>query len=98
MESSVHSFLLTVKRIYDYLYDTSHAIDDFIATGANNLNEMPDLSSEADEFDYDDQNTDFFNVGKKVKIDLRDMDYISWKREMDEDIDNLQLLILMKRS
>lgn len=95
MESSVHSFLLTVKRIYDYLYDTSHAIDDFIATGANNLNEMPDLSSEADEFDYDDQNTDFFNVGKKVKIDLRDMDYISWKREMDEDIDNLQLLILM---
>ena len=95
MESSVHSFLLTVKRIYDYLYDTSHAIDDFIATGANNLNEMPDLSSEADEFDYDDQNTDFFNVGKKVKIDPRDMDYISWKREMDEDIDNLQLLILM---
>ena len=95
MESSVHSFLLTVKRIYDYLYDTSHAIDDFITTGANNLNEMPDLSGEADEFDYDDQNTDFFNVGKKVKIDLRDMDYISWKREMDEDIDNLQLLILM---
>ena len=95
MESSVHSFLLTVKRIYDYLYDTSHAIDDFIATGANSLNEMPDLSGEADEFDYDDQNTDFFNVGKKVKIDLRDMDYISWKREMDEDIDNLQLLILM---
>ena len=92
MESSVHSFLLTVKRIYDYLYDTSHAIDDFIATGANSLNEMPDLSGEADEFDYDDQNTDFFNVGKKVKIDLRDMDYISWKREMDEDIDNLQLL------
>ena len=77
MESSVHSFLLTVKRIYDYLNDTSHVIDDFIATGANNLNEMPDLSDEADEFDYDDQNTDFFNVGKKVKIDLRDMDYIS---------------------
>lgn len=68
MESSVHSFLLTVKRIYDYLYDTSHAIDDFIATGANSLNEMPDLSGEADEFDYDDQNTDFFNVGKKSRL------------------------------
>lgn len=95
MESSVHSFLLTVKRIYDYLCDTSQAIDDFIATGTNNLDALRDLSSEADEFDYDDQNTDFFNVGKKVKIDLRDMDYISWKREMDEDIDNLQLLILM---
>lgn len=95
MESSVHSFLLTVKRIYDYLSDTAHAIDDFIATGTNKLDEMPDLSSKADEFDYDDQNTDFFNVGKKVKVDLRDMDYISWKRDMDEDIENLQLLILM---
>lgn len=95
MESSVHSFLLTVKRIYNYLYDTAHAIDDFIVTGTNKLNEMPDLSSKADEFDYDDQNTDFFNVGKKVKIDLRDMDYVSWKRDMDEDIENLQLLILM---
>lgn len=95
MESSVHSFLLTVKRIYNYLYDTSQAIDDFITTGTNNLDNMRDLSSETDEFDYDDQNTDFFNVGKKVRIDLRDMDYISWKREIDDDIDNLQLLILM---
>lgn len=95
MESSVHSFLLTVKRIYDYLSDTAHAIDDFIATGTNKLDEMPDLSSKAAEFDYDDQNTDFFNVGKKGKVDLRDMDYISWKRDMDEDIENLQLLILM---
>ena len=77
MESSVHSFLLTVKRIYDYLYDTSHAIDDFISTGANNLNEMPDLSDEADEFDYDDQNTDFFNVGKKVKIRFHILDQLS---------------------
>lgn len=95
MESSVHSFLLTVRRIYDYLYDTAQAIENFIANGTGNLEEMRDLSGEIHDFDYDDQNTDFFNVGKKVRIDLRDMDYISWKRELDEDLENLQLLILM---
>lgn len=95
MESSVHSFLLTVKRIYNYLHNISQAIDIFIATGANNLNEVHDLSNNTNEFDYDDQNTDFFNIGKKVKIDLHDMDYISWKREIDEDIETLQLLITM---
>jgi Superfamily II DNA/RNA helicases, SNF2 family len=95
MESSVHSFLLTVKRIYDFLHDTSQAIETFIKEGKTILEEMRDLSDASEDFDYDDQNTDFFSVGKKIKIDLRDMDYISWKREIDEDIENLQLLILM---
>lgn len=95
MESSVHSFLLTVRRIHDYLYTTSQTIEQFIADGDANLDEMRDLSGVAADFDDDDQNTDFFSVGKKVKIDLRDMDYISWKREIDADIENLQLLISM---
>jgi ERCC4-related helicase/Fe-S-cluster formation regulator IscX/YfhJ len=95
MESSVHSFLLTVKRVYEYLYDTRETIDAFIAGKDVNLDEMSDLSASVQDFDDDDQNTDFFSVGKKVKIDLRDMDYVSWKRDIDEDLDNLQLLILM---
>lgn len=95
MESSVHSFLLTVRRIYDYLYDTSRIIEDFMANGNGNIEEMRDLSAVAENFDDDDQNTDFFSVGKKVKIDLRDMDYISWKRDIDEDLKNLRQLIQM---
>ena len=95
MESSVHSFLLTVRRIYDFLYDTSQIIEQFMQDGSGTLDEMRDLSGTTGDFDFDDQNTDFFSVGKKVKIDLRDMDYISWKRDIDNDIENLQLLILM---
>lgn len=95
MESSVHSFLLTVKRVYGYLYDTSQIIEQFINSGTGNLNEMTDLSAEESEFDDDDQNTDFFTVGKKVQIDIRDMDYISWKRDIDDDLDTLSLLIGM---
>lgn len=95
MESSVHSFLLTVRRVYAYLYDTSQVIESFVSNGTGSLDEMRDLSGVSEDFDYDDQNTDFFSVGKKVQIDLRDMDYISWKRDMEEDLENLQLLILM---
>ena len=54
MESSVHSFLLTVRRIYDYLYDTSQAIEQFMMDGTGDLDEMRDLSAVADDFDYDD--------------------------------------------
>ena len=95
MESSVHSFLLTVRRIYDYLLSTTQTIEQFMADGTGDLEEIQDLSGAAADFDYDDQNTDFFSVGKKIKIDLRDMDYISWKREIDADIETLQLLIAM---
>ena len=95
MESSVHSFLLTIRRIYDYLYDTSQIIADFMEIGNGCLEEMRDFSSAVEDFDDDDQNTDFFGVGKKVKIDLRDIDYISWKRDIDEDLEELGLLILM---
>ena len=94
MESSVHSFLLTVKRIYKYLYDTSDLLGDFIQKGKGVINGAVDLSGAASDFDYDDQNTDFFTSGKKVNIDLRDVDCISWKREIDADIDVLQGLIL----
>lgn len=96
MESSVHSFLLTVRRIHDFLSQTSQSIQLFMDGQENgNLDDMRDLSGVSGDFDDDDQNTDFFRVGKKIKIDLHDMDYISWKREIDEDLDNLQLLILM---
>ena len=95
MESSVHSFLLTVQRICDYLSETSSIIEQFNTNGIGNLEEMTDLSGVSSEFDYDDLNTDLFTIGKKVRIDLRDMDYTRWKREIDEDIENLKLLMLM---
>ena len=47
------------------------------------------------EFDGDDANTDFFeNSGKKLDIDLADMDYISWRERLVEDAEILQLLSL----
>ncbi len=75
--------------------DTSDAIDRFQKDGKGKLNELTDLSNAATDFDEDDQNTDIFTVGKKVQIDLRDMDYLSWQREIKADVDVLETLIHM---
>ena len=47
------------------------------------------------EFDMDDSNTEYFAVGKKVKIELADMDYKSWRTELKADAEVLELLTLM---
>ena len=43
----------------------------------------------------EDGSTDYFTVGKKVKIDLADMDYKTWRAELQQDAENLELLTLM---
>lgn len=91
MESSVHSFMMTVKRIYNLYYDTIEQIDGFQPGFTISAQDI----AGADDFDLDDQNTDMFNVGKKFKIDLRDMDYISWRRDLKADLDILELLLYM---
>lgn len=94
MESSVHSFRMTVERISNYIFDTVKMIEDYErGTLSGTVREMRDISNV--DFDLDDQNMDVFNVGKKFRIDLRDMDFLSWKRELQADLEILELLILM---
>lgn len=91
MESSVHSFKLTVSRIYNAYYDTVQQIDAFRPGASISVQNV----AGADDFDLDDQNTELFSVGKIFKIDLRDMDYVSWRHDLQSDLEVLQLLILM---
>ena len=92
LESSVHAFRLTIDRIRKLIEDTVATIDGY-QSGKCVLN-LTEISN-GEDFDDDDQNTDLFSVGKKVKIDLADMDYVSWKRELEKDAENLELLSLM---
>lgn len=94
MESSVHSFNLTLKRIYSLIDSTIHSIDTYDKTSSVRL-ELTDIS-DVDEFDSEDQNGDeLFTFGKKVKIDIGDMDYKSWRDSLAKDRDTLELLTLM---
>ena len=94
MESSVYSFMLTVQRIHDLINDTIYKIDTYDKT----VNVQLDLFEikDVDEFDAEDQNgEDLYTFGKKVKIDLGDMDYMSWRTTLDRDLQTLDLLLLM---
>ena len=92
LESSVASFRLTVGRIKTLISDTIEKIKNYSSGDlVLDLNEI----SGTEDLDYDDQNTDLFSVGKKVKIDLADMDYVSWMRELEKDAENLELLSIM---
>ncbi|WP_418816820.1 helicase-related protein [Pseudoruminococcus massiliensis] len=94
MESSVYSFNLTLKRIKDLIESTINTIDRFDKHSSVNL-DLTDISN-VDEFDDEDQNTDdIFSLGKKVKIDLADMDYVSWRKSLAKDAEVLELLTLM---
>lgn len=94
MESSVFSFNLTLKRIKELIENTIEIIDQYDKHSSMKL-ELKDIS-DSDEFDSDDQNNDeLFTFGKKVKIDLADMDYKSWKNELSKDQEVLELLTLM---
>ena len=92
LESSVYAFRLTVERIRNYIGSTIEAIDNY-KDGQLSM-DMLEITG-ADDFDYDDQNTDLFSVGKKVRIDLGDMDYVTWRRELASDCEYLDILLNM---
>ena len=94
MESSVYSFNLTLKRILGLIDSTIHSIDTYDKTSSVKL-ELTDIS-DIDEFDAEDQNgEELFTFGKKVKIEIGDMDYKSWRDSLVKDRDVLELLTLM---
>lgn len=92
LESSVNSFQLTLKRIQSLINDTIEGINRFEKYGNNNI-DLYEVSEA--ELDMDDSNTEYFSVGKKVKIDIVDMDYKSWRIELKKDAEILELLTLM---
>ncbi|MGO5292180.1 helicase-related protein [Porcincola sp. LCP21S3_C12] len=92
LESSVSSFRLTLERIRSLIMETINGITQYEKYGEANIDMY---EADSNDFDMEDQNTDYFSVGKKVKIDLADMDYKSWKEVLQKDADTLELLILM---
>lgn len=92
LESSVNSFRLTLQRILSLIKDTIYAINCFEDYGYTDISMY---ESTGDDWDMDDENTEYFTVGKKVKINLSDMDWKTWRVELQEDADILELLTLM---
>ena len=92
LESSVNSFRLSLGRIQTLINDTIERINRYEEYGDIDIDtyEVSDR-----DLDLDDSNTDYFTVGRKVKIDLADMDYWTWREELQEDADTLERLTSM---
>lgn len=92
LESSVNSFRLTLERISDYMKETLDAIARYQSGDRRvSVDDYEDVDGDEDEQD--------FMIGKKKnRILLEDMDYISWQREIKEDLDVISLLLTMLES
>ena len=87
LESSVNSFRLTLGRITDYIEQTLSVI-------SKKNDGAIDVTSFTDDLDSNDSENDPF-VGKKSKINLRDIDVVRWSNDLRHDLEILKLLLLM---
>ncbi|GHV41181.1 hypothetical protein FACS1894187_22740 [Synergistales bacterium] len=91
LESSVYSFRMTLDRIRELINGMIGKIDHY--SGGASIVDVAELNNT--DFDFDDQNTDFLSYGKNRRIDLADMDYLSWREQLAADAEILNLLALM---
>ena len=95
LESSVYAFRLTLDRVRKLIDETLATIERYQGgMHALDLTDLTGLPNVAD-FDDDDLNTNLFEVGRKVRINLADMDHISWRRDLEQDAKTLGHLARM---
>ena len=92
LESSVNSFRLTLERIRNYMQETLDAIARY-QSGDKRIS-----VDDYEDVDGDEDEQDFMIGKKKNRILLEDMDYISWQREIKEDLEVIRLLLTMLES
>lgn len=93
LESSVHSFRLTLQRILNLMQQRVSQIDEYerLGTMAGAL----DAGIDENDFEPDDLDTLDFEVGGKQKFDIADLDWKSWRRDMCDDINTIEGLLFM---
>ena len=86
MESSVNSFRITLRRILDGCVDLRGRLEN---VGASVNYDMRGTDTEFD----DDDDAEEFVAGGKVHVDLRDVDALRLRQDLDYDIEKLRLLL-----
>ncbi|MFD4779710.1 helicase-related protein [Rhodococcus qingshengii] len=83
LESSVDSFRLTLSKIENTAERTLSRLDSHAASAANVGTDLSDLDLDID--DEEDANIEALSFGEKIKIDLDDIDIVSWRRDLWND-------------
>ena len=87
MESSIHSFGLTVEKIYGRIKDTLEIIE------RHEGEYHPALNIEELDFDEEGLDTQDLIFGSKVKVLLQDMDLIKWRQDLEQDSEELAKIL-----
>ena len=80
MESSIHSFTLTINKLLNQVESLLSKIDDHDSDliDALNIEELQDIELESTELEQ-------FMIGNKTKVLLQDMDLIRFRQELEAD-------------
>ena len=95
MESSVYSFRLTVERVRASICAALQKIDSFTQHRLANVQVDTGTDFSGADFDMEEES---FVVGKKVPIELSDMDIVSWGHSLLHDKECLDELLGMVQS
>lgn len=91
LESSVDAFRITLSKML-YKIDTTikeiDKFDDYISSQITSYQGVANI-----DLDEDDWLDEEFNIGEKIKINLSDMDRISWREDLCHDSDIIRYLL-----
>ena len=91
LESSVDAFRITLSKMLDKIDTTIQQIDKFDNYVSNQFTSYREIKNiDLDEDDWLDEE---FSIGDKVKINLSDMDRISWREDLSHDRDIIIYLL-----
>lgn len=94
LESSVEAFRLTLNSLHDNHVHTLDKINSFKLTGAadsvsDGTDRLANLEAEEDDIPVSDD----AEIGGKVKINLADMDLLSWEHDLNADLSVIDALL-----
>lgn len=87
LESSVHSFRITLDKVKGKVESAIDLIDHYDKKTKVVITDYANL-----EYDEDAEPDELFALGKKFEIDLQDIDLLKWKNYLTEDNEILQKL------
>ena len=91
LESSVHSFNITMERTIEKIENLEQRIRNFIAHQASEAEEIQQETF-LDRDEEDDELTQAFEVGGKLRIPMSHLDVSAWLNDLKKDRDQLSLL------
>jgi len=94
LESSVHSFNITMERTIEKIESLEQRINDFIEQQSSGVNENGEVQQDLflDPGEEDEELAEAFQVGGKLKIPMNHLNVEAWLEDLKQDKEQLSIL------